>query len=118
MADRSRRIADSGVFQGFILVVIVLNAITLGVQTYDVSSGLESALTLVDEIFLGIFVVEIATRVAAFGGRPQDFVRDESLGPLLGPLVLVDLLHRVDDDRITPGKTRVKRPTKGGRMRA
>jgi hypothetical protein len=29
MADRCRRIADSGVFQGFILVVIVLNAITL-----------------------------------------------------------------------------------------
>lgn len=48
-------------FQGFILVVIVLNAITLGIQTYDISSGLESALTLVDEIFLGIFVVEIAT---------------------------------------------------------
>ena len=76
MADRCRRIADSGVFQGFILVVIVLNAITLGIQTYDISSDLESALTLFDEIFLGIFVVEIATRVAAFGGRPQDFFRD------------------------------------------
>ena len=76
MADRCRRIADSGVFQGFILVVIVLNAITLGIQTYDVSSGLESVLTLFDEIFLVIFVVEIATRVAAFGGRPQDFFRD------------------------------------------
>jgi len=76
MADRCRRIADSGVFQGFILVVIVLNAITLGIQTYDISSGLESALTLVDEIFLGIFVVEIAIRLTAFGRRPQDFFRD------------------------------------------
>jgi voltage-gated sodium channel len=76
MADRCRRIADSGVFQGFILAVIVLNAITLGIQTYDISSDLESALTLVDEIFLGIFVVEIVIRVAAFGRRPQDFFRD------------------------------------------
>ena len=76
MADRCRRIADSGVFQGFILVVIVLNAITLGIQTYDISSGLESALTLVDEIFLGVFVVEIAIRLTAFGRRPQDFFRD------------------------------------------
>ena len=76
MADRCRRIADSGLFQGFILGVIVLNAITLGIQTYDISSGLESALTLLDEIFLGIFVVEIAIRVAAFGSRPQDFFRD------------------------------------------
>jgi voltage-gated sodium channel len=76
MADRCRRIADSGVFQGFILVVILLNAITLGIQTYDISSGLESALTLVDEAFLGIFVVEIVIRVTAFGRRPQDFFRD------------------------------------------
>ncbi len=45
MADRCRRIADSGVFQGFIRVVIVLNAVTLGIQTYDISGGLESALT-------------------------------------------------------------------------
>jgi voltage-gated sodium channel len=76
MADRCRRVADSGVFQGFILVVIVLNAITLGIQTYDISSGLESALTTLDEVFLGIFVVEMTIRVAAYGKRPQDFFRD------------------------------------------
>ena len=76
MADRCRRLADSGVFQGFILAVIVLNAVTLGIQTYDISSELESALTLLDEVFLGIFVVEIVIRVAAFGRRPQDFFRD------------------------------------------
>ena len=45
MAERCRKVADSGVFQGFILGVIVLNAITLGIQTYDISSGLESALS-------------------------------------------------------------------------
>jgi voltage-gated sodium channel len=76
MADRCRRIADSGVFQGFIVGVIVLNAITLGIQTYDISDGLESALTALDEAFLGIFVVEIVIRVAAFGRRPQDFFQD------------------------------------------
>jgi voltage-gated sodium channel len=76
MADRCRRVADSGVFQGFILVVIVLNAITLGVQTYDISAGLDSTLSTLDDVFLGIFVVEIAIRVAAFGQRPQAFFRD------------------------------------------
>jgi voltage-gated sodium channel len=76
MADRCRRVADSGVFQGFILVVIVLNAVTLGIQTYDISSELESALSTVDDVFLGIFVVELAIRIAAFGRRPQDFFRD------------------------------------------
>ena len=76
MAERCRTVADSGAFQGFILVVIVLNAITLGLQTYDISSGLESALTTLDDVFLGIFVVELAIRIAAFGAGPQDFFKD------------------------------------------
>jgi voltage-gated sodium channel len=76
MAERCRRVADSGLFQGFILGVIVLNAITLGIQTYDISDGLHSALSTLDDVFLGIFVVELAIRIAAFGRRPQDFFRD------------------------------------------
>ena len=76
MAERCRKVANSGVFQGFILGVIVLNAITLGIQTYDISSGLESTLSTLDDVFLGIFVAELAIRITAFGTRPQDFFRD------------------------------------------
>ncbi|MDQ3758962.1 MAG: ion transporter [Actinomycetota bacterium] len=76
MATWCKRIADSGLFQGFIIAVIVLNAVTLGVQTYDLSEGLDSALTTIDEVFLGIFVVELAIRIGAFGSRPQDFFKD------------------------------------------
>jgi voltage-gated sodium channel len=76
MAARCRKVADSGVFQGFILGVIVLNAITLGIQTYDISDGFSSTLSTVDDVFLGIFVAELVIRIAAFGGRPQDFFRD------------------------------------------
>ncbi len=76
MTDACRRIADSPRFQTFIFGVIVLNAITLGLGTYDFSSEVESALTTLDEIFLGVFVVELAIRIAAFGRRPQDFFRD------------------------------------------
>jgi len=76
IAARCKRIADSGLFQGFILVVVVLNAIALGVQTYDIPSGLNSALTTVDDVFLAIFTVEIIIRVAAFGGAPWRFFRD------------------------------------------
>jgi voltage-gated sodium channel len=63
-------------FQGFILGVIVLNAITLGIQTYDISDGLETALSTLDDVLLGIFVVELVIRITAFGSRPQDFFRD------------------------------------------
>jgi voltage-gated sodium channel len=76
MAQRCRTVADSGVFQGFILVVILLNAITLGIQTYDISSGLESTISTLDDVFLGIFVVELAIRITAFGSRPDRFFAD------------------------------------------
>jgi voltage-gated sodium channel len=70
------RIADSPRFQNFILAVIVANAVTLGLGTYDFSSSVDSLLSTLDDVFLGIFVVELAIRVTAFGRRPQDFFRD------------------------------------------
>ena len=71
-----KRIADSPRFQNFIFIVIVANAVTLGLGTYDWSSTVDSLLTTLDDVFLGIFVVELAIRITAFGSRPQDFFRD------------------------------------------
>ncbi|MDQ3572379.1 MAG: ion transporter [Actinomycetota bacterium] len=76
MSGWCKSVADSDRFQTLILGVIVLNAITLGIQTYDISDGLEATLSTLDDVFLGIFVAEIAIRVAAFGKRPHDFFRD------------------------------------------
>jgi voltage-gated sodium channel len=76
MAEFCRRIADSTRFQNFIYAVIVANAVTLGLGTYDFSGEVLSALTTADDVFLGIFVVELAIRIAAHGRRPQDFFRD------------------------------------------
>jgi voltage-gated sodium channel len=76
MAAACRRIADSPRFQNFIFVVIVANAVTLGLGTYDFGESAHSALSTLDNVFLGIFVVELAIRIAAFGRRPQDFFRE------------------------------------------
>ncbi len=76
IARRCRQIADSSRFQTFIMGVIVANAVTLGLGTYDFSSSVDSALVTADEIFLGIFVVELAIRIAAYGRRPWDFFKD------------------------------------------
>jgi voltage-gated sodium channel len=76
MAERCNKIANSGLFQGFIFGVIVLNAITLGIQTYDNPAWLEDLISVVDEVFLGVFVAELIIRIGAFGSRPQDFFRD------------------------------------------
>lgn len=76
MAERCRRTADSGRFQGFIMGVILANAVTLGLGTYDFGNDVNSWLSTLDDVFLGIFVVELAIRIAAFGRRPQDFFKD------------------------------------------
>jgi len=72
-----KRIADSGRFQGLIMLVILANAVTLGLGTYD---GIEreagSLLGTLDDVFLGIFMIELAIRITAYGRRPQDFFKD------------------------------------------
>jgi voltage-gated sodium channel len=71
------RIADSSRFQGFIFAVIVANAVALGLETYDaIDRDVGGALEGANDVFLGIFVVEMAIRIAAFGRRPWDFFRD------------------------------------------
>ena len=71
LARPASRIADSGLFQGFILGVIVLNAITLGLQTYDISRrarvGCSRRSTTSSS---AIFVVELAIRITAYGTPP------------------------------------------------
>jgi voltage-gated sodium channel len=75
MARVCSRIANSTRFQNFIYGVIVANAVTLGLGTYDWGPTVDDAITVADEIFLGIFVVELAIRIAAYGRRPQDFFK-------------------------------------------
>jgi voltage-gated sodium channel len=76
MAARLKRIADSKRFQNTILGVIVVNALTLGLQTYNgIESEYGDVLTIIDETCLGIFCVELAIRIGAFGRRPQDFFK-------------------------------------------
>jgi voltage-gated sodium channel len=76
LAPACARLAASSGFQGFIYVVIVANAVTLGLGTYEWSSGIDSLISALDDVWLGIFVVELVIRITAFGRRPQDFFRD------------------------------------------
>jgi voltage-gated sodium channel len=76
-ARRCAEIADSSRFQVFILLVIVANAITLGLETYDtIERDAGSTLNTLNDVFLGVFVVEIAIRIAAYGRRPLDYFKD------------------------------------------
>lgn len=69
-------LVESPLFTGFILVVIVANAVVLGLQTYpEFERQHGDTLNLLNDLFLAIFVIELALRLASYGRRPQDFFR-------------------------------------------
>jgi len=77
VSERLARIVAAHWFTTVVLVVIVANAIALGLETYDgVEGRFGDTLDLVNDVCLGIFVVELALRIGAYGGRPWRFFRD------------------------------------------
>jgi voltage-gated sodium channel len=74
---RLAKIVDSPAFAALVLGVIVANAIVLGLQTYDdVVDDYGGLLDLLNDVFLGFFVGELALRMASYGRRPHDFFRE------------------------------------------
>jgi voltage-gated sodium channel len=70
------RIAESPRFQATIIVAILLNAIVIGLETYDsIDDEYGGVLRTLNDVFLGMFTVEVLIRVAAHGRRPLDFFR-------------------------------------------
>jgi len=69
-----RRLVATTWFDPVMLVVIVFNAVVLGMQTYDaLDREIGGALDVANDVILGLFVLELAIRIAAYGRRPQDF---------------------------------------------
>ena len=66
----ARRIVDSRWFDPLMLAVIALNAVVLGLETYaSVDASIGRELGIVNDVILGVFVVEIVLRFAAAGPR-------------------------------------------------
>jgi len=67
---RLRRLVEKPRFERFIMGIIVLNAVTLGMQTSGkVMAAIGEDLDRLDNIILGIFVIELMFRMFAYGGR-------------------------------------------------
>ena len=70
------RVADSRAFNLTVFLVIVGNAAVLGLETYDgIREDAGGLLDTLNEVFLAVFVVELAIRIGAFGSHPQGFFR-------------------------------------------
>ena len=69
-------LADSSAFNLVIFAVILANAVVLGLETYDgVVRDYGGLLSALNDVFLGVFVVELCIRLTGFGSRPQDFFK-------------------------------------------
>ena len=69
--NRLWRLVESPFFVGFILAVIIANAVVLGLQTYDeIEERHGNTLALLNGVCLAIFVVELGLRIGAYGGDP------------------------------------------------
>lgn len=67
---RARRLTDDSHFTRFISVVIAINAVTLGLETWpEAMAGYGDMLYGIDRAALAIFVVEILLKLFGHGGR-------------------------------------------------
>ncbi|MED5487381.1 MAG: ion transporter [Candidatus Thermoplasmatota archaeon] len=91
--DKTLEVSESNRFQNFILLIISLNAVTIGLQTFDLGDKNNQMLDMLDNLFLWIFVVELFIRIHAHrirffgqGDNLFDFVIVvASLAPQAGP---------------------------------
>jgi voltage-gated sodium channel len=71
-----RRIVDARWFDPLILTVIFVNAVTLGLETYDsIAREIGDELRTANAVMLGVFVVELLLRFGAAGFDPRQFFR-------------------------------------------
>jgi voltage-gated sodium channel len=76
MGAACRRIVESSWFDPLMLVVIFVNAVTLGLETYDsIEASIGPQLHRANDAILGLFVVELLLRMGAHAERPRDFFR-------------------------------------------
>jgi voltage-gated sodium channel len=70
------RVVESSWFDPLMLSIIALNAVTLGLETYEsIDASIGDELHLLNDVILGLFVVELAVRMAAHADRPREFFR-------------------------------------------
>jgi voltage-gated sodium channel len=74
---RLARIVQSHWFTTTILVVIVINAAVLGLETYaGIDQRWGEELELVNDLCFVVFVIELCLRIGSYGRRPWAFFRD------------------------------------------
>ena len=76
MVATARRIVGHPWFDPLMLAVIAVNAVVLGLETYDgIARSAGDTLHMVNDVILGNFVVELVLRLTACGRNPAGFFK-------------------------------------------
>ena len=77
MIGLARRVAGSGVFQAFIIGVILVNAVLVGLETSaELAEQHRALFDVLNTAIITVFVVELAIRLVSYLPRPQRFFAD------------------------------------------
>ena len=77
IVKRCQALIANRAFDYLILAVIVINAVVLGMETFEpLAAKYGSTFTAVNNIILGIYVVELLIRLTAFRWNPREFAKD------------------------------------------
>ena len=71
--EQLKRIESSKLFQGSVIAIIILSALTIGAKTYELPPLVEQTLTLLDNGITVFFLVEILFRFAACTHKKRFF---------------------------------------------
>jgi len=72
--EQLKRIESSKLFQGSVIAIIILSALTIGAKTYELPPLVEQTLTLLDNGITIFFLVEILFRFAACPNKRRFFM--------------------------------------------
>src|SRR5262245_43423953 len=107
MVELSRRISNSALFQRGVLVLILVNAVVMGLEACpELAVRAGRAFALFNVAIQALFVAELAVRIAACGRQPLAFFKSGwnafdfavvalSLLPAAGPMATVARVARV-----------------------
>ena len=69
------RLRNNGLFQGFIIAVIIVSALLIGVQTYDIPEWLNHTIAILDWFITIFFLIELIIRLISIGSLIR-FLKD------------------------------------------
>jgi len=76
VVERCRGLIANPVFETAIVIVIVINATMLGLETFDsVAAGYHGAFDVVYNVILGIYAIELLIRFTAAGWNVREFTK-------------------------------------------